>query len=66
MDYYWESASWRALRPFRSALNRLFKLPEEKKPVVSNMGDAWKVAREVQESVSWNITAPIRLFGRWF
>jgi glycosyltransferase involved in cell wall biosynthesis len=66
VDYYWESASWRALRPFRSALNRLFKLPEEKKPVVSNMGDAWKVAREVQESVSWNITAPIRLFGRWF
>ncbi len=66
VDYYWESASWRALRPLRSAVNRVFKLPNEKKPVVSNMGEAWNAARELQESVSWILTAPIRLFGRWF
>jgi hypothetical protein len=66
VDYYWESASWRALRPLRSAANRLLRLPEEKKPVVNTMEEAWKVARELQESVSWIITSPIRLLGRWF
>jgi glycosyltransferase involved in cell wall biosynthesis len=66
VDYYWESASWRALRPFRTAVNRMFNLPAERKPVVNTMGEAWKAARELQESMSWNMTAPLRIFGRFF
>ena len=60
VDYYWNSASWRALKPVRSFANRLLGLPPEKKPEAANMEQAWRIARELQESWSWNLMAPLR------
>jgi glycosyltransferase involved in cell wall biosynthesis len=60
VDYYWDSLSWRALRLFRSVVNRVMRLPPEKRPSVRSADEAWRIAREVQESLSWNIAAPLR------
>jgi len=59
-DYYWESLSWRALRPVRSALNRLLGAPPEIKPEVYSVEDAWTLARNLQETWCWQVTAPLR------
>jgi hypothetical protein len=61
VDYYWESASWRALRWFRKGVNRILRLPSEKAPVVGSVAEAWEAARRIQESLSWEMTAPLRL-----
>jgi glycosyltransferase involved in cell wall biosynthesis len=60
LDYYWESASWRALRPLRSIVNRLLGAPPEVKPPVYGVEDAWLLARDLQETWSWQATAPLR------
>jgi len=63
VDYYWYSLSWRAFRWFRSLGNRVMRLPPEKRPSVQSSEEAWRIAREIQESLSWNISAPLRWVG---
>jgi hypothetical protein len=63
LDYYWESLSWRVLRPFRWIANRLLRLPPENKPEVYSVEEAWRIARELQESWSWHVMAPLRWGG---
>jgi glycosyltransferase involved in cell wall biosynthesis len=60
VDYYWDSPSWKATKPARSVAEKLLGLPSAHRPSVDNMKDAWTAAREVQESVSWNLTGPLR------
>jgi glycosyltransferase involved in cell wall biosynthesis len=60
VDYYWDSLSWRMTRPLRSGINRLTGRPTELKPAVTTLDEAWHVARVLQESLSWNLTAPVR------
>jgi glycosyltransferase involved in cell wall biosynthesis len=60
VDYYWDSLSWRLTRPLRSGINRLAGRPPELKPAVITVDEAWHVARVLQESLSWNLTAPVR------
>jgi glycosyltransferase involved in cell wall biosynthesis len=60
VDYYWESASWQLLRPFRALVNAVLRHPAETKPLVGATGDAWRAALAIQESLSWQVTAPIR------
>jgi hypothetical protein len=60
VDYYWDSLSWRLLRPLRSGINRFAGRPAELKPAVTSLDEAWQVARVLQESLSWNLTAPVR------
>jgi hypothetical protein len=62
VDYYWESPSWKALRPIRRVAHTVLGLPAQRKPQPNGLADAWRVACELQESWSWNATAPLR-FG---
>jgi len=61
VDYYWESASWKALKPFRFFANKLLGLPGEKRPSADNIQLAWQAARDYQGSLSWNLMAPLRV-----
>ncbi len=60
VDYYWDSASWRILRPLRLLASGILGRPAEQKPVLGSVLEAWQLARTLQESWSWQITAPVR------
>jgi hypothetical protein len=62
LDYYWESASWKALGPIR----RILGFPPGLPPKANSAADAWQAASKLQESWSWNVTAPFRLVGTIF
>ncbi len=66
VDYYWDSRSYRYTRSFRNLWNRLRGRRAEERPRVANFREAWGVARALQGSVSWTVTAPLRWFGRLF
>ena len=57
----WESRSWRLFRPFRNLVRMRRGLGKEIAPVAQSGIDALRIIVEIRQSISWELTAPLRL-----
>jgi hypothetical protein len=64
IDALWDSLSWRAFRPLRNLAHRMKGLPKEAKPVPRTDQDGINAILAVRQSLSWELTAPLRLVDR--
>ncbi len=63
VDEYWDSTSWRLLRPLRSAILRSRGLPAESRPRISSAQEALQVIAMIRESTSWELMGPMRVLS---
>ncbi len=63
LSSYWLSSSWRALSPIRNFARGLRGLPPEHMPEPTNHAQCIEAIDAVCNSISWNITGPLRAVG---
>ncbi|HRW64221.1 MAG TPA: glycosyltransferase [Candidatus Competibacter sp.] len=63
VDEYWDSTSWRLLRPLRSAILRSRGLPAESRPRISSAQEALQVITMIRDSTSWELMGPMRVLS---
>ena len=61
VDEYWNSTSWRLLRPLRSTILRSQGLPAENKPRITSAREAIQVISMIRDSTSWELMGPMRV-----
>ena len=66
VDEYWDSTSWRLLRPLRSAILRARGFPAEGRPQVSSAKEAIQVITMIRDSTSWELMGPMRVVSHIF
>jgi hypothetical protein len=66
VDEYWDSTSWRLLRPLRSAILRSRGLPTESKPQIFSAREAIQIITMIRESTSWELMGPMRVISHAF
>ncbi|MGO9265926.1 MAG: methyltransferase domain-containing protein [Candidatus Binataceae bacterium] len=60
----WNSSSWRLLRPLRNLVRRSRGYDKETEPIPTSEADAFPTVIAIRQSVSWEVTAPLRLIHR--
>ncbi len=60
----WSSSSWRLGRPVRNLLRRMRGYGKEAEPVPAFEVDALHTILTIRQSLSWELTAPLRLIHR--
>lgn len=63
VDEYWNSTSWRLLKPFRSAILYFRGLPAENRPKISDAQEAIQIINMIRNSTSWELMGPIRVMS---
>lgn len=63
VDEYWDSTSWRLLRPLRSAILHSRGLPTETRPQISSAREAMQIITMIRESTSWELMGPMRVLS---
>jgi hypothetical protein len=64
IDALWDSLSWRALRPLRNLNHQIKGLPREARPAPRTDQEALDAIITLRQSLSWEITAPLRFAHR--
>jgi hypothetical protein len=60
----WNSRSWRLLRPLRNLSRRRQGLPKETEPIALSEAHTIQTILAIRQSMSWELTAPLRLVHR--
>jgi len=64
--HLWSSSSWRLGRPVRNLLRRLRGYNKETEPIPAFDAAALRTIIIIRQSLSWELTAPLRLIHRMF
>lgn len=60
IDGIWHSRSWQLFAPIRNLCRLASRLEPEKKPVSKTMAEALKNLAELESTLSWSLTGPLR------
>ena len=60
----WNSRSWRLLRPLRNLVRKARGFDKETLPTVQSEFEALRTILAIRQSMSWELTAPLRIFRR--
>jgi len=64
-EEYWNSRSWRCLRPIRNFIRRCRGLPPECKPQINSIPDALEAINSIKNSATWHVTRPFRALSKF-
>jgi O-antigen biosynthesis protein len=64
VDEYLNSWSWRMTGPMRRTAGRMLGMPPALRPKVHNQQEALTAITEINRSMSWEATGPVRVLGR--
>ncbi|HTW94171.1 MAG TPA: glycosyltransferase [Tepidisphaeraceae bacterium] len=64
VDEYLNSWSWRMTGAARRAAGRMLGMPPALRPKVHNQQEAFAAIAEINRSMSWEATGPVRVLGR--
>lgn len=62
--HLWNSSSWQLLRPMRDLLRGWRGVSKEAEPTPASTSDALRSMIEVRQSLSWELTSPVRVVHR--
>lgn len=66
IDLYWNSTSWKLLRPFRNFVRFVQGRPKEQRPEPLTEQEAESFIKDIRQSTTWELTGPLRVIVRLF